>query len=106
MKNYFVVILLSLFTAALYAQYPGQHTAVIRAPLKAPMKAYSFDLQDVRLLDSRFKQNMEREEKWLLSLSNERLLHSFYVNAGMLTDKKDSKTKMPKPLGGWEALDM
>lgn len=102
------VILMMLITGVpgLRAQYPGQHRELVKVALKAPIKAYSFDLRDVRLLDSRFRQNMEREEKWILSLPNERLLHSFYVNAGMLTNKQDSKTKMPQPLGGWEQLDM
>jgi len=96
-------VMTSLFS---WAQYPGQHNELIKVDTKIPIKAYNFNLQDIHLLDSRFKQNMDREAAWLLSLPNERLLHSFYVNAGMLTDKKDSKTKMPKPLGGWEALDM
>ncbi|WP_114783000.1 glycoside hydrolase family 127 protein [Botryobacter ruber] len=86
--------------------YPGQHQDKVVVPVKAPIKAYSFELKDVRVHNSLFKDNMEREGKWLLSLPNERLLHSFRVNAGMFTDKKNSPTKMPKPLGGWEALDM
>lgn len=88
------------------AQYVGQHQGQVVTPTKAPIKAYSFDVQDVRVLDSPFKANMDREGRWLLSLPTERLLHSFRVNAGLLTDKKSSPTKMPKPLGGWEALDM
>jgi len=88
------------------AQYVGQHQGEVSVTTKFPVKAYSFDLQDVQLLDSRFKQNMDREGQWMLSLPVERLLHSFYVNAGMFTDKKSSKTKMPAALGGWEQLDM
>jgi DUF1680 family protein len=88
------------------AQYVGQHKNVIKVTTKIPVKAYSFDLEDVRLLDSRFKDNMDREGSWMLSLPNDRLLHSFRVNAGMLTEQLDNKTKMPTPLGGWEALDM
>ena len=88
------------------AQYAGQHAAVSQAPVKIIVKAASFDLRDVRLLASPFKDNMDREGSWLLSLPVDRLLHSFRVNAGMLTEKKNSKTKMPQPLGGWEELDM
>lgn len=99
----FVVVFIPMMAKA---QYPGQHPSAIKVQLQAPVKAYSFDLQDVKLLDSRFKENMDREGKWMLSLPNDRLLHSFRVNAGMLTDKKSSKTKMPIPLGGWESLDM
>jgi DUF1680 family protein len=105
MKNTLLVIILIIPLVA-SAQYIGQHREAINVSAKIPIKAYSFDLQDVQLLDSRFKQNMDREGAWMLSLPVERLLHSFRVNAGMLTDDKDSKTKMPAPLGGWEALDM
>ncbi len=99
----FFLLLLSFFCRA---QYPGQHAGKVSVPLKGTVKAWSFDLQDIRLLNSLFKDNMEREGRWLLSLPNDRLLHSFRVNAGMNTPKPDSKTKMPLPLGGWEGLDM
>jgi DUF1680 family protein len=103
----FIAVLASLmFAFAANAQYVGQHQQAIQVATKIAVKAYSFDLEDVRLLDSRFKDNMDREGKWMLSLPNNRLLHAFKVNAGMLTDEKDSKTKMPVPLGGWEQLDM
>ena len=102
-----LLLFLSQFVAGhSRAQYVGQHKEEIAVQEKAPVKAYSFDLQDVKLLPSRFKDNSEREAAWMLSLPNERLLHSFRVNAGMLTDRKSSATKMPQPLGGWEALDM
>jgi uncharacterized protein len=97
---------LGLLPLAAPAQYVGQQAARVAAATKAPIQAYSFDVQDVRVLDSPFKDNMDREGRWLLSLPTERLLHSFRVNAGLLTDKKSSPTKMPRPLGGWEALDM
>lgn len=102
----FLWIGLLMLPLGLSAQYVGQHQSQIKAEPKITVKAYSFDLQDVKLLDSRFKENMECEGEWMLSLPVERLLHSFRVNAGMPTNKKDSKTKMPIPLGGWEALDM
>jgi len=63
-----------------------------------PVKAYGFDPQDIRLLDGPFKDNMVRDQRWLLSLENNRLLHSFRVNAGIRSDAR--------ALGGWEALDM
>jgi DUF1680 family protein len=89
-----------------YAQYVGQHQSEVAVKSKIDIKAYSFDLQDVKLLDGRFKDNMDREGQWMLSLPNNRLLHSFQVNAGMLTNDKSSLTKMPAPLAGWESLDM
>jgi len=102
-----VIVLLAAFSFSVaQAQYIGQHNGAVKVPAKIAVKAYSFDLQDVRLLDSRFKDNMDREGQWMLGLPVNRLLHSFEVNAGMLTDLKTSKTKMPQPLGGWEQLDM
>ncbi|QMW04694.1 glycoside hydrolase family 127 protein [Spirosoma foliorum] len=88
------------------AQYPGQASDKLKVAVTVPIKAYSFNLQDVRVTKGPFKENMEREGKWLLSLPVDRLMHSFRVNAGMNTPKPGSPTKMPKPLGGWEGLDM
>ncbi|NID13455.1 glycoside hydrolase family 127 protein [Fibrivirga algicola] len=88
------------------AQYPGQSADKMKVPVNVPIKAQSFDLQDVRITHGLFHDNIEREGKWLLSLPVDRLMHSFRVNAGMNTPKPGSPTKMPKPLGGWEGLDM
>ncbi|WP_461139291.1 glycoside hydrolase family 127 protein [Spirosoma pomorum] len=88
------------------AQYPGQASDKMKVPVSLPVKAKSFDLQDVRITHGLFRDNIEREGKWLLSLPVDRLVHSFRVNAGMNTPKPGSITKMPKPLGGWEGLDM
>ena len=85
MKQLSIIIALLLFAGAVKAQsvYPGQHEGKIKLPLKSEIKAYSFDLKDVRLLDSHFKENMERNSKWILSLSVDRLLHSFRTSAGV-----------------------
>jgi DUF1680 family protein len=106
MKKISVFLSLLALPILLHAQYVGQHKDAVKISPKIDIKAYGFDLQDVKLLDSRFKDNMQREGQWMLSLPVERLLHSFRINAGMLTDDKSSPTKMPVPLGGWEALDM
>ncbi|WP_183574665.1 beta-L-arabinofuranosidase domain-containing protein [Mucilaginibacter sp. X5P1] len=101
-----VILFLSFKTIDGSAQYIGQHTRLLTVPAAIPVKASSFDLDEVRLLAGRFKDNMTREGSWMLSLPVNRMLHSFRVNAGMLTDDNRSKTKMPIPLGGWEELDM
>lgn len=90
------LFLLGSSGAALFAQshYPGQHANKIVIADKAPMKVQSFDLRDVKLLDSPFLENQKREAKWLISVDNKRLLHTFRLNAGI-----PSKAK---PLGGWE----
>ncbi|WP_018615282.1 glycoside hydrolase family 127 protein [Segetibacter koreensis] len=79
------------------AQYPGQYEGKEKVQEQVPVKAYSFDLQDVTLLKSPFTENRDRDAQWLLALESKRLLHSFRVNAGVETNAK--------PLGGWEALD-
>jgi DUF1680 family protein len=93
-----VLILSCINTAVIFSQYVGQFTSVQAIKPQIQVKAYSFDLSDIKLLDSRFKENMERDGKWLLSIDNKRLLHSWRVNAGMST--------YARSFGGWEGLDV
>lgn len=81
-----------------FAQYIGQYQPVMKIQPQIQAKVEGFDLQDVKLLDSRFKQNMERDAKWMLSISNARLLHTWRLNAGLPSHVK--------PLGGWERPDV
>lgn len=61
-----------------------------------PIKAYSFDLKDVKLLDgSPFKNAMDKDAAYLLSIEPKRLLHRFYLNAGLPTQGD--------VYGGWES---
>jgi hypothetical protein len=68
MKNLIKIVAL-LSIAAVYgvlqapSHYPDQHHGKFAIRDKLIPALYSFDLQDIRLLDSRFTQNMEREEK-------------------------------------------
>jgi uncharacterized protein len=91
-------IICSISPFMLFSQYVGQFSALqtINPPIR--VKAQSFDLSDIRLLDSRFKENMERDGKWLLGIDNNRLLHSWRINAGMRSNAR--------PYGGWEGLDV
>ncbi len=59
-----------------------------------PLRAQPFPLQGVRLLDGPFRDAMSRDEKYLLSLDPDRLLHTFRLNVGLASNVK--------PLGGWE----
>jgi len=97
MKRY-VLFFAGFFVLCLApAQYPGQFASKIRVPLAKKTMAEAFNLSDVRLLDSPFKEAMERDQTWLLSLDNNRLLHNYRVNAGLKTTAK--------AYGGWEELD-
>lgn len=61
------------------------------------MKAESFPMTDVRLLDGLFRDAMLRDKTYLLSLEADRLLHNFRVTAGLPSSAE--------PLGGWEKPD-
>lgn len=64
------------------------------AGAKVALKAYPFDLRQVRLLDGPFRDAMMRGQKYLLSLDADRLLHMFRITAGL--------SSSAKPYGGWE----
>lgn len=60
-----------------------------------PLRALPFDLEQVRLLPGPFRHAMELDQKYLLALDPDRLLHTFRLNAGLPSSAR--------PLGGWEA---
>ncbi|KAI9452855.1 hypothetical protein F5148DRAFT_985779 [Russula earlei] len=86
------------------SHYPGQHAGKFAVPDQLQPAVYSFDLSDVRLLDGHCKQNMEREQQWLLAIDIKKLLHSFRVNAGIF-DANEGGYFDIKKYGGWESLD-
>jgi DUF1680 family protein len=67
----------------------------ISAPTPVKKTAESFPLGDVQLFDSPFKQNMERNAAYLLSLDPDRLLHNTRKYAGL--------TPKGELYGGWES---
>ncbi|MCD8044722.1 MAG: glycoside hydrolase family 127 protein [Tannerellaceae bacterium] len=99
-----LLALVSCYLLKAQSVYPGQHEGKIAVPLQGEIKAYAFDLKDVRLLDSPFKENMQRESRWILSLDVNRLLHSFRTSAGVWAGLEGGYSAVKK-LGGWEALD-
>lgn len=60
-----------------------------------PVKAYAFNLDEVKLLNSPFKKATLLDSAYLLSLKPDRLLHRFHLYAGLPT--KDSVYR------GWES---
>ena len=48
--------------------YPGQHAGKMKKVTTAPIQVESFDLKDVRLLPSRFRDNMMRDSVWMTSI--------------------------------------
>lgn len=61
---------------------------------KAPIAVESFRLEDIRLLDGPFKEAMDRNSKWLISLEPDRFLAWFRKEAGL-----EPKGEV---YGGWE----
>ncbi len=96
----------SLVASTLSAQsvYPGLHKGKLQKTTVAPMQMEGFDLKDVRLLPSRFRDNMLRDSAWMVSISTDRLLHSFRTNAGVYAGREGGYMTVKK-LGGWESLD-
>jgi len=85
-----------LKNAAAQSFYPEQHESGVMVVKPAiPIRAYPFDLADVRLLNSPFKEAMEADLKYLLELSPDRFLAHFRTHAGL--PAKDSA------YGGWES---
>lgn len=72
-------------------------SAPISGRERVPWKVEPFPLEQVRLLDGPFKQAMEINHQWLLSLPSDRLLHTFRLTSGLPTSAE--------PLGGWERPD-
>jgi DUF1680 family protein len=68
---------------------------VAPAPAAKPPRLASFDLADVKLLDSPFLAAQQRTGAYLLSLDPDRLLHTYLVNSGLAP-------KAPV-YGGWES---
>lgn len=75
----------------------GSQSRPVSGPIqeKAPPALSEFDLRDIRLLDGPFRDAMLRNQKYLLSLEADRLLHTFRLNAGL--------PSAARPYGGWES---
>ncbi len=90
----YVVVLLSAAAAAASRQY----WTAVSVPNKVAAQAVPFRLDEVRLLEGPYRDAMIRDQEYLLTLDQDRLLHNFRVTAGLPTSAR--------PLGGWEAPDV
>jgi hypothetical protein len=93
-----VALLFTLSAAASSAFLAPASRPAPKVPDKVVAAASPFDLADVRLLDGPFREAMLRDQKYLLAIDADRLLHNFRVNAGLPSSAK--------PLGGWEAPEV
>lgn len=97
-----ILTLGACLTGVAQSVYPGQFNGKIDASRHGP--AECFELTDVKLLPSRFRRNMERDSAWMVNISVDRLLHSFYNNSGVWGGKEGGYMTIKK-YGGWESLD-
>ncbi|MBL7847187.1 MAG: glycoside hydrolase family 127 protein [Cyclobacteriaceae bacterium] len=75
---------------------PEKNNSKIKVKPAVDVSAYAFNLRDVRLLDgSPFKNAMDKDAAYLLTLEPDRLLHRFHANAGL-----PAKAQV---YGGWES---
>lgn len=61
-------------------------------------------LHDVRLLESRWYDNVRRDSAWICSFTAQQLLHSFRTTAGVYSAREGGYDVFEK-MGGWESLD-
>lgn len=74
---------------------PEKNNEYILVKPAVNVKAYAFDLKDVRVTDGPFKHAMDMDAAYLLELEPDRLLHRFDKNAGLPVKGEI--------YGGWES---
>lgn len=100
----YVFLLAACISATAQSIYPGQHAAKFSIETSVPVRAEAFDLADIRLLPSRFRDNMERDSAWMTSIEINRLVHSFRTCAGVYAGREGGYMTVKK-YGGWESPD-
>jgi DUF1680 family protein len=95
MRKLFLLLLLFCGTIISAQSYvPEMNNSKMKVKPVVPIKAYSFNLKDVKLLNSPFSHAMSMDSAYLLLIKPDRLLYRFYKHAGLPV--KDSI------YGGWE----
>ncbi len=98
MKNLLVFFTALTIGIATHAQsyLPEKNNPKTKVKPITDVQAYAFNLKDVRLLEgSPFKNAMDKDAAYLLTIEPDRLLHRFFVNSGL-------KPKA-EVYGGWES---
>lgn len=99
-----IALIVSAIPVSAQSLYPGIATDLQKVQTVAPAKALAFNLKDVRLLPSRFLDNMKRDSAWIAAIPAKSIAHSFQNNAGVFSDREGGYMTVRKP-GGWESLD-
>jgi len=77
---------------------PEQNNDRVKVKPVIPVRAYAFNLKDVKITGGDFAHAMSMDSAYLLSLNPDRLLHRFHLFAGLPT--KDSVYR------GWESMGL
>lgn len=98
-----IVIVAGLLVASSFSVLPsgGKALAVGNG---GSMKCQPFRMNQVRLLPSRFQENMKRDSAWMMSIPVNSLLQSFRNTSGAFSSREGGYMTVKK-LGGWESLD-
>lgn len=91
-------------TVVAQSVYPGAFYGKMKKRDVVEFRAKAFPLNDVKLLPSRFRDNLERDSAWMVSLPVASLVHSFRTTAGVQAGREGGYMTVKK-LGGWESLD-
>ena len=98
-RNISPVVILVLASALSWMSAPSRAASATRnGEPKVPIKARSFELRQIRLLDGPFNDAMQRDRKYLHALESDRLLHEFRAAAGLPAPGE--------PMGGWELKEV
>lgn len=91
------VLIGTLGSAVTQAQtyLPTPNDTRMKVQPRVPVKAYAFNLAQVKLLDSPFKVAEQADTKYLLKIEPDRLLADFREHSGL--------TAKAKRYGGWES---
>jgi DUF1680 family protein len=85
-------------TAQAQTYLPTPRDARMKVQPQVPVKAYAFDLNQVKLLDGPFKIAEQADAKYLLKIEPDRLLADFREHSGLQAKGKR--------YGGWEATGL
>ncbi|MDR6562101.1 MULTISPECIES: beta-L-arabinofuranosidase domain-containing protein [unclassified Arcicella] len=90
------ILLIANFTLLGQSYTPEKNDKRFKIKPVANLKAYAFNIKDVTLLEgSPFKNAMDKDAAYLLTVEPNRLLHRFYLNANLPTKGA--------VYGGWES---
>ncbi len=68
--------------------YPGLFPEKFSVKNEVAFASECFDLKDIRLLPGRFRENLERDSAWMVSIGVNQLLHSFRTTAGVYAGRE------------------